>query len=406
MADPLPAPSPARLRSLDALRGFDMFWIIGAGTLVRGLQGLGDNAASRFLATQLSHVDWEGLRFYDCIYPLFLFLIGVSIVFSTDRSLAMHGRVGTFAHILKRGALLFALGIVYNGGLSTRWPDIRLSGVLGMIAFCYVIAAGLYVLLQGRMRALAATAAAMLCVSWGAMAWTPIPDLQLDKPTLDAWAKKVGSRDPAAIAAAVPERVSGSYAEGKNLSNYLDFRFLPGKKSTVAYDNQGLMSPLTASVICLFGIFAGRWLRDGNVPQAKRGLWLLAAGGLAVAVGLLWSLPLPIVKKLWTSSFCVLSGGIAAMAMAVFYLVIEVWKRDRWCEPFVWIGTNSITIYMAVALVPFDRIARRLVGGDIEYFLNQHVAKGLGGLVVAATTLGLAVLLVGFLHRRRIFLKV
>lgn len=406
MADPLPTPPPARLRSLDALRGFDMFWIIGAGTLVRGLQGLGDNAVTNFLATQLSHVDWEGLRFYDCIYPLFLFLIGVSIVFSTDRTVAEHGRAGACLRILKRGLLLWVLGIVYNGGLSTRWPDIRLSGVLGMISVCYVIAAGLYVLLRGRLGALAAAGAAMLLASWAAMAWIPIPDLQLDKPTLDAWAKKVGSREPAAIAAAVPGRISGSYAEGKNLSNYIDFRFLPGKKSTGAYDNQGLLSPLTASVLCLLGILAGRWLRDARTTPARRAVWLLAAGAFAILLGLLWGMPLPIVKKLWTASFCMLTGGIAAMAMAVFYLVVEVWKRDRWCEPFVWVGTNSITIYLAVALVPFDRIARRLVGGDIEYFLNHHVAKGLGGLAVAAVTLGLAFLLVGFLHRRRIFLKV
>lgn len=119
-AAPASAPS-GRLSSLDALRGFDMFWIVGGTSIAAALGKMQDNAFTRFLTTQLTHATWEGFRFYDLVFPLFLFIVGVSMVFSLDRQLASGGRVATILKVARRSALLFAIGVFAAGGLSKPW---------------------------------------------------------------------------------------------------------------------------------------------------------------------------------------------------------------------------------------------------------------------------------------------
>ena len=131
-----PKPSSPRLVSIDALRGFDMFWIIGADALVQALNQISPTPFTRFLAGQMDHVDWVGFRFYDLIFPLFLFIVGVSTVLSMDRMLATNGRKGALIRIARRSVLLFVLGIFYYDGLARPWPDVHLSGVLPRIALC------------------------------------------------------------------------------------------------------------------------------------------------------------------------------------------------------------------------------------------------------------------------------
>jgi len=151
----VPAPSPSeRVLAVDTLRGFDMLWIIGAGLLVQALDTMSANSVTTFLSTQLKHVKWEGFRFYDLIFPLFLFLIGVSIVFSLDRALARAGTGAAVMRILRRSALLFLLGVFYYGGVSEQWPDIMLGGVLQRIAACYLFTALIYVGCAARLRPL------------------------------------------------------------------------------------------------------------------------------------------------------------------------------------------------------------------------------------------------------------
>jgi len=398
------AASAARLRSVDALRGFDMFWIIGATTLAQALEQMSDNPATRLLVTQLRHVQWEGLHAYDLIFPLFLFLVGVSIVLSLEKGPAQGGRWQVLFRILRRGVLLYLLGVFYYGGISHPWPDIQLGGVLQRIALCYLAAALLYVTVPAR--ALGAVAVLLLVGYWGLLAFVPFPDIHLDKATVEQVAESIGSQSPAAIAAAVPERVHGVYAEGYNLTNYVDFRFLPGKRTERYYINEGLLSTLPSIVLCLAGIGAGRLLRDRRVSPRGKVTWLLAAGTAAVLLGYLWGLQFPLIKRIWSSSFVLVAAGYSAIFLGIFYLIIDVWQWRRWCEPFVWIGANALTIYLVTNIVRFPQLAERLVGGDVQLFLNRHVAKGLGDLTVALTGLALAVLLVWFLYRRRIFLRV
>ena len=105
-----------RLRSVDALRGFDMLWIVGGASMVKGLGKMDENPVTVFLTTQLTHVSWEGFHFYDLIFPLFLFILGISIVFSLDKALAKGGRVAVLGRVFRRALLLFALGVFYYGG--------------------------------------------------------------------------------------------------------------------------------------------------------------------------------------------------------------------------------------------------------------------------------------------------
>src|SRR5256885_4035979 len=133
-----------RLMSVDALRGFDMFWIIGADSLVYALHRLSPNKPTTFLADQLEHADWEGFHFYDLIFPLFVFLMVVSVVFSLTKTIERAGKADATKRVIRRGVLLFVIGLLYSGGFSKSWPDMRLLGVLNRIALAYFFAGLLF----------------------------------------------------------------------------------------------------------------------------------------------------------------------------------------------------------------------------------------------------------------------
>jgi predicted acyltransferase len=409
LAQPAPAtpgaadPGGDRLRSVDALRGFDMVWIVGAAPVVHALARATDAPLARSLSRQLTHVRWVGLHAYDLIFPLFLFLVGVSAVFSLRKALARAGRGRVVLRVLRRGLLLYLLGVVYYGGVSRPWPDVQLVGVLQRIAVCYVAAALLYCAVPAR--ALPAVAAALLVGYWALVALVPFPDLRLDKSNLARLAAAVGSDSPAAIASAVPGRVRGVYEEGYNLTNYLDFRYLPGRKGEAPYNNEGLLSTIPSVAVCLGGLGAGLLLESRRLTGRGKVARLLAAGAAAVLLGYLWGLQFPLVKRIWSSSFVLVATGYSAMLLGAFYLVVDVWRWRRWCEPFVWVGTNAITVYLAVRVVSVPQLAERLVGGDVKSALDAHGARGLGDLAVAVVGLGLVLLLARFLHRHRLFLR-
>jgi predicted acyltransferase len=376
-------PASQRLVSLDALRGFDMFWIVAGEGIVFALHRAsksGESGPLPFLAAQLEHVQWEGLRFYDLIFPLFVFIVGVSMVFSLGKSIAESGQAATYRKIVRRSLLLLLLGVFYYGGFNKGFEDIRLLGVLQRIALAYLFAGLIFT--SCRPRGVVATCIGLLVVYWALMTFVPVPG--------------VGA---------------GHFEEGKNLANYLDDRFLPLRKWDGDHDPEGLLSTIPAVATCLLGVLVGLLLkRDDLRPQAKT-LWLLAAGVAGVALGYLWGLQFPIIKKIWTSSFVLAAGGYSCILLAVFYQVVDVWKLRAWAMPFVWIGTNPITIYMAGNLVDVEKIAHRLAGGPIE---PDRLAGGTiagafgryGQLVIAATAALLVFALARFLYRRKIFLRV
>ncbi len=406
-ASPAPAmevPSrPPRVVSVDVLRGFDMFWIIGGEHLVKALNRMDGGPVLAAVATQLSHTKWEGFTFFDLIFPLFLFLIGVSIVFSMDRMLATEGRTAAFIRIARRSILLFALGVIYYGGISKGWANMQWAGVLHRIALCYLFGAMLYVMLPRR----GIVVASLLCLIgyWGLMTFVPVPELHLDKTTIGQLSARIGSDSPAALSAAVPSTLQGSFEEGLNLANYVDFRFLPGRKRNTYYTNEGLLSTIPSIATTLFGIMAAWVLKSTRRTDRNKAFLLIAAGAAAIAAGMLWGISFPIVKRIWTSSYCLVASGASAALLGVFYLVIDVWKWQRWTPPFLWIGTNALVVYLAVDFIDFEAISTRFVGGEISRFLDSIVAPGTGGLLIAAVALLLPILLVRFLHRNRIIIR-
>ncbi|MCX7008731.1 MAG: heparan-alpha-glucosaminide N-acetyltransferase domain-containing protein [Kiritimatiellaeota bacterium] len=393
-----------RLLALDALRGFDMFWIVGAGALVHALDKMSDNAVTRFLTTQLSHVQWQGFHFYDLIFPLFVFIAGVSLVFSMERALAQQGKAKAIGRLARRCALLVLLGLFYYGGLSVRWPEIRLSGVLQYIGIACFCGGTLFIVLR-KARLIAAVCATILVSYWALMVIVPFPDVQLDKESLAKTVAQLKSSEPAKVLQTATRRVSGCYEEGRNLSNYIDYRYLPGKKINGAYESQPLLGILGVVSACLLGILAGLWLRRDDVGDGRKVAGLLVAGAASVALGFLWGLQFPVIKKLWSSSFVLVAGGYSAMLLGVFYWIVEVRKKQTWCQPFVWIGMNPITIYLAHNIIVFPTLAARFAGGDVQAWLDVHLAKGAGGLLLAAVELSLTFLLVHFLYIRKIFIR-
>ena len=145
---------------------------------------------------------------------------------------------------------------------------------------------------------------------------------------------------------------------------------------------------------------------DRELSPRRKISWLLGAGAAAVGLGLLWSLQFPIIKRIWSSSFVLVSGGLSAWMLAFFYYIIDMRNWRRWSEPFVWIGCNALVLYVAAQVAPFQQIAAHLVGGDVAVFFDRQVAEGLGALVIAAVSLLLVVLLARFFYRRGIFIRV
>src|SRR5512136_1301080 len=180
--DASPAPPTQRLMSVDALRGFDMFWIIGADSLVYALNRMSQTRGTSFLADQLEHAEWAGFHFYDLIFPLFIFIVGVSLVFSLTRTIESAGRAEALKRVFRRSLLLFVIGIIYSRGLTNAWPDIRLMGVLNRIALAYFFAGLLFCFFKPR--ALVAICIGILAGYWALMTFTPIRDIQLTKSNL------------------------------------------------------------------------------------------------------------------------------------------------------------------------------------------------------------------------------
>lgn len=401
-----PAPASQRLVSLDALRGFDMFWILGADALFTTLAKVCDIAPLRLIAHQLDHKDWDGFAFYDLIFPLFVFMAGVSVVFSLNRLIESGGRTAAVKRVLFRGALLFAVGLFYAGGLQTKWPDIRVLGVLQRIALAYTGAGLLFCFFKPR--SLAAIGAAILVGYWALLTFVPIRDVQMERSAVPA---KLGVAKPTLEQArqlyfSTTTHVTGAYDPGRNLTNHLDFEYLPGRKYDLYYDPEGLLSTFPSIVTCLLGVFAGLLIRRADWDNRKKVTWLATAGAVAVALGFLWGLQFPVVKKIWTSSFVLVAGGYSALLLAAFYYAIDVRGWKRWCVPFVWIGMNPITLYLISGIVGYRRLAARLAGGDLAAWFDTTLGAGWGNLGLAVVGLAIMLALARFLHSRQIFLRV
>jgi len=229
-------------------------------------------------------------------------------------------------------------------------------------------------------------------------------DNDVDKIMKDAGVQ--GVDQAARIFYSTTNRVTGKYDMGYNLANHLDFEHLGGRMYDTYWDPEGLLSTLPAIVTGLLGIFAGLLLKNTKVPDMKKVAYLLAFGACGVVLGLAWGTEFPIIKKIWTSSYVLVAGGFSAMLLGIFFWIVDVMKFQFWCRPFVWMGMNSITIYMTSNIIGgFRKLGTRLAGGDVKNFFDHSVAQGFGDLVIAIAGLALAFWFVNFLYRKKIFIR-
>ncbi|MBW0280473.1 transmembrane glucosamine N-acetyltransferase NagX [Shewanella xiamenensis] len=370
--------SKPRLMSLDALRGFDMFWILGGEALFGALLILTGWAGWQWGDTQMHHSEWNGFRFYDLIFPLFIFLSGVALGLSPKRldKLPMHERMPVYRHGIKRLFLLLLLGILYNHGWGTGAPvdpeKVRYASVLGRIAFAWFFAALLVWHTSLRTQVLVALG---ILVAYGAMQlWLPFPSGQ-----------------------------AGVLSPTESINAYVDSLLLPG----VSYqgrtpDPEGVLSTLPAVVNALAGVFVGHFIVKSHPKGewAKVGL-LSVAGGVCLALGWLLDGVIPVNKELWTSSFVLVTSGWSMLLLALFYAIVDVLKWQKLAFIFVVIGTNAIIIYLASSLVDWKYIAQSVFGGVIAALPEnaQPLAAVIGLLTVQW-------LVLYWMYRRNIFVRI
>ncbi len=361
---------PERLASIDALRGFDMMWITGGEEVIHALNKVIHNPIMSALDEQFQHARWEGFHFYDLIFPLFLFIVGLVLPFSLTRRLESGANRGQlYRHLVRRLLLLLVLGWVYYGLLDFNFHDLRLAGVLQRIAVCYFLAA--LVVMNTGVKGQALTVGVVLLVYWAVMMLVPVPGFG-----------------------------AGVLTPQGNLGAWVDQHLLPRPYCCNPYgDAEGILSTIPAVCTTLLGVLAGHWLRSDRSGNRKT-LGLALSGIASLVLGLIWGHWFPVIKYLWTSSYVLVAGGWSLLLTALFYYVIDVCGWRRWSFFFTVIGVNAITIYVARRLFDFDALANVFVHGIIR----QLGAWQPVGLAVSSLVAGW--LLLWFLYRQRIFLKV
>jgi predicted acyltransferase len=362
MAAETRAAAAGRLVSLDAFRGFTMFWIVGGAELVRGLEHLGQNPVVAMLAYQLRHSDWEGLRFYDLIWPSFMLMTGMSLPFSYAKRIQTqtHGQI--FLRVLRRFAVLFLLGSVRESVHLGAPYLIELSSALQPIAIAYLFA---FLLVLKSWRFQAAVAAGILTGYALLLALVPAPG--------------------------VP---AGSYARGANLVLAVDLAVL-GRSLEEGWGT--VLSTIPVLSTTLLGLVLGRLLMSDRPPLRKCAVIALTGAG-ALALGWALSPVVPVIMKLWTTSYGLASAGWACLMFLVFYWVIDVRGLRRWAFFFVVIGMNALAVYMGRTLVPLKRHVDIFTAG------LAAAAGAWGPLFQYAVFLAVEWLILYWMYKRRIFL--
>ena len=357
-----------RLVSLDALRGFDMFWITGGTAILMGLGKVIHRPFFDKFLEQFDHVPWRGLHFYDLIWPLFMFIMGAAIPMSlakrraqgeTDRRLLLHA--------LWRAIVMFCLGTITQGNLLLfDWNKFRpCYSVLHGLAAGYLVAVLVAVKVKTKWHA--ATIAAFLLAYWAMVTFIPVP--------------RVGA---------------GVFTPKGNLPTYVDQLVL----GHLHYgENTWFLSYLGFGASVLLGVLAGQMLMSDRTPRSKI-YRLLIAGVLSLVGGLVWSLSFPVIKLMWTSSYVLIAGGLSFMALALFYWIIDVLGYKKWAFGFVVIGMNSITVYFATEVFDFRHVGNIFVG---------HLLPRIGrwdSLVEALTAFAIVWLLLYWMYRKKEFVRI
>ena len=382
--------TPKRLLSLDVLRGLTIVFMI-----------MVNNTGGEGAWTEMRHADWNGFTATDLVFPTFLFVVGVSTVFSIDARLKRGDSRGKLAlHSLRRAAVLFLLGIFVNGFPHYHLAHLRFYGVLQRIAVCYLIVSLLY-LWDRRVWTKAALLLCVLIGYWVLVRWVPVPG------------------------AGVPGRDVSFLDKDQNIVAWLDRQLMPGHlyEDPPAHnlrDPEGLLSDIPAVGTALLGLLAGLWLSGKRAARTNM-LGLAIGAAACLATGYFWSIWFPLNKKMWTSSYVLVAAGWSLLLFAIVYWAIEQrgWGKSGWSKRLLWpwlvFGSNAIVAYIisdllegAIGLVPFSASGHRY---DALDYLYDHVFMPIGdpGWRALAYSVFYALvcsLPVWVLYRRKIFVKV
>ncbi len=363
--------SKERLQSLDVLRGFDMFWIMGGGALLGALAKIADWNWLNSVAEQLHHVDWNGFHFYDLIFPLFMFISGVAIPYAiiSKREKGVTKRSLT-KKVFRRMILLVVFGLVYNGVLKNGFAEMRAASVLAQIGISYFFAS-LIVLYTDPITP-------GFCWLAGILAGIAILQLFVPGPGFGA----------------------GVITPEGSINAWIDQHFLPGRLIYGTYDPEGVLCIISATSVTLMGSFAGNILRRKGFTPERKALILMISGLSLVVLAVALSPVYPIIKKIWTVPFNLLTAGISFLLLSLFYFMIDVkgWKRGTFF--FKVIGLNSITIYLGVRIINFYHTSEFLLG-----WLSKP-AGDFGSVVIITGVIITEWLFLYYLYKNKIFLRV
>jgi predicted acyltransferase len=325
-----------RLLSLDVFRGITIAFMV-----------LVNSPGNQTAYAQLDHAEWNGCTVTDLVFPFFVFIVGVSLVFSLSKRLQQgESSDKLLAQVFKRAAIIFGLGLLLNGFPYYNLAKIRIPGVLQHIALCYLFASILF--LKTRVWTQAAIASLLLVGYWLLMTWVPVPGYG-----------------------------AGDLGMEGNLAAYMDRTLLSGHIYRPVYDPEGILSTLPAIATALLGNLTGVWLLSNRHPQEKV-YGMVTAGLVAAALGWAWGAIFPINKALWTSSYVLWTGGLALFLLAFCYWTIEIKNWRRWGRPFEIFGVNAIAVYMLhILFLKIQNLIHlpRLDGtpGNLRFYLSEHL---------------------------------
>ncbi|MDP3443063.1 MAG: DUF5009 domain-containing protein [Ignavibacteria bacterium] len=362
-----------RLYSLDALRGFDMFWIMGAEEIFHQSAKVTGSPFWSALSVQFNHPDWNGFAFYDLIFPLFLFLAGVATPYSIGKQIEKgKSKKSLLFRIIKRGLILVFLGIVYNNGLQILpIEEIRFPSVLGRIGLAYMFANIIY--LYTKQRGQIIWFVSILIGYWLLLLFNSAPGFPMGDLSMEG-----------------------------NFASYLDRLIVPGKLYLGIHDPEGFISTIPAISSALLGIYTGNLFKTSTIETNKQtALGIALIGVILIVIAQVWNLVFPINKNLWTSSFTLQCGGISMILMAIFYYVIDILEYKKWAFFFKIIGMNSILIYMSGTFINWEYTTSAIFG-----WLGQLVGEPNNSIVFVFCSLAVQWAFLYVLFRNKIFLRV
>jgi predicted acyltransferase len=357
-----------RLMCIDALRGFDMLWIIGGAEVVVKFSKA---SGFSFLNNIEKHFDhtWGQFHFYDLIMPLFLFIVGVVMPLSFGKRLSKgDDKRKIYLHVLKRVIILYLLGLIASGHLLTfdttqmhLWTD-----TLHAIAVGYLVSSVL--ILETKLKWQAGITAGLLLLYWGVMALIPVPG-----------------------------HGRGLYEPDLNLALYVDNAVLGHWQEGAGWTY--ILSNMTFICSVMLGTFAGQILLSSGKPLRKAGFLALIGTGCIVA-GKIWGIWFPIIHHLWTSSLVLFASGISYLLLSLFYLIIDIWGFRKWAFIFKVIGMNAIAVYVATHLFDFRLIGDVFVGG-----LSGRLGSW-NEFIRSLAALSVIWLILYWMYRQKTFIKI